>query len=320
MQKSIKLLGLLLFAQVLLALGVILNQPGLQARSVDEPLFSGFDMDAVERLTIADADGSEVVLERAGEGWQLPALEGFPAETAKVEGLLRRLRDLAVGAPVATSTAALERFRVGAERFERRIRIEGGSDEPQTLYLGTASGTRSVHARSSKEQAVYLVDMAVYHAPAAIEDWLDKDVLQFPSEDVTAIRGGGLDLRREAAEDEKALVWRWSEDEPIDQEAADDLANRLARLRIAEVLGREEKPDFGLDSPVVELVLERRDQEALTYRLGKLAHGDGYTLQVSNRPEYFRLPNYAAKSIIDAAKRDTLLAKEDPEEAAAEGA
>lgn len=343
MEKTIRILAVLLGAQVLLALGLAFTGRELTAEAVDEPML-GVDMSSVERITIAGPDGEEVVLARGDEGWRLPALGDFPADGERVRQLVQRLEALRHGPPVATTKAALERFKVSASDFERRVTLAAGEKTLATLYVGTSPGMRQAHARTAEQDAVYVVDLATYEVPTRVDDWEDKTILQFPQEDIAAIEVAGLRLERAtgdtgadaAAQDAEAaaaspatpskgetqeaqaeaVAPAWTagglaEGETLDTAAAAKFARLLAELRIGSVLGQEEKPEYGLEAPVLEATLERKDGSKLTYRLGKAADDDEYTLKVSTRPEYFRLPSYTAEPLLEAAKRETLLGSEE---------
>ncbi len=73
------------------------------------------------------------------------------------------------------------------------------------------------------------------------------------------------------------------------------------------MLGKDAKPDYGLDHPVLALSLVKAGGQKIEYALGKAKDGKTYTLKASTRDEYFRLPDYTASPLLDAAKRDKLL-------------
>jgi hypothetical protein len=97
------------------------------------------------------------------------------------------------------------------------------------------------------------------------------------------------------------------ESESLDAQTVDKLADLVADLRIGEVLGRESTTDYGLDQPVLTLTVDRRGGEPIEYTLGKSPDEGEYTLKASIRPEYFRLPSFRARPLLEAAKRDALI-------------
>ena len=317
MQKTIRLLALLLAVQVVAAVALGFSAPRLAARPDPVPLLALADA-VPDRIAIANGDGDSVELIKTDAGWQVAVHDGFPADSAKVEGLLRQLRELTYRAPVATSSSAHARLKVAEDAFERRITLAAGEDTLATLYRGSSPSVRRMHARRADDNAVHEVEFASYEAPATASDWIDKTVLQLPADEVTALQVADLRLVRtapqqadEAADEAAEAGPAWQAeglDQPPNQAAVDDLVRRLTQLRIGDVLGREARPEYGLEQPRLTLTLERGEAEPVEYRLGKMADEDGYVLKTSLRPEYFRLPSYTGEGLVEAADRETLLA------------
>ncbi|HEX5513261.1 MAG TPA: DUF4340 domain-containing protein [Gammaproteobacteria bacterium] len=315
MAKTIRVLALLLGGQLLAALGLSFTASDLAARPAAAPLLA-LDSAKVDRLVLTGSDGDSITLAKTSDGWRLSDQSGFPADGAKVDGLLARLTTLKHGPAVATSSAARPRFKVDDSSFERRIELAAGEQTLATLYLGTSPALRQTHARRAGDDAIYAVELASHDAPVTAEDWQDKGVLQFPATEVTAIRLPDLTLQRvpqqvdgNAGEALTTLIWQATPEQPLDQAAADTLTGKLANLRIGSVLGREAKAEYRLDQPLLTLTVERQDTEAREYRLAKLADESGYVLKVSNRPEYFRLPSYTGDGLVEATAREGLRAK-----------
>src|SRR5690606_21219207 len=72
-----------------------------------------------------------------------------------------------------------------------------------------------------------------------------------------------------AADDGGWVAEGLAADERLAGAAVDKLLDQLADLRFVEVRGREAKPEYGLDEPVLTLTLTRATGESVTYRLGK---------------------------------------------------
>jgi hypothetical protein len=345
-KKTISLLGALLAAQLLLAFGLAFTGPRLSAKTADRPLFT-LGGKSIDRITIEGPDKAKVVLAKAGDAWQLPDEGNFPADKARAGTLVRTLEGLKEGAPVATTSDALARFKVGADRYERRVTLAAGSKTLATLYFGTSPSMREIHARRSGQRDVYSVAFASYQVPAKADEWEDKAVLQLPKQDIASIDVAGLHILRtpgptpratalaaaspaaptpaakaasampgSTASPAKAPVeaarpeWEANglpKGESLSTEAADKLAGLIANLRIGSVLGKDAPADAGLDKPELEISLVKSGGAKVDYALGKSKDGKRYTLGTSARPEYFSLPGYVAEPLVDAAKRDRLL-------------
>jgi hypothetical protein len=327
MEKTIRLLAVLLAAQLVLALGLGLIGTRVTAEQPGAPMLA-VEKDKIDRLTVEGPDQAKVVLAKVDGTWRLPESANFPADGNKIGALLNRLQGLKQGLPVATTAGAQERFKVADATFERRITLAAGDKPLAKLYLGTSQGAHQTHARAADQKAIYSIDLAAYDVPVKPDDWEDKTILEIPQTEIESIGIGGLHLERVAAaassaadasakkSDAKAPEkspepsWRATglgAGEHFKPDAADKLAALLADLRFGAVMGQEEKAADALHQPELDLSVTRKGGGQIEYRLGKAPDKkDEYILKVSTRPEYFRLPSYTAQPLIDAAARKAL--------------
>jgi len=320
MQKTIGLLIVLLAVQLSLAVGMSFTRPDLATLRSDTPLLDLGDR-LVDRITIDDSDNTQLVLTRQGEVWVLPETGDFPADEAKVDLLLDRLKGLQRGLAVATSEGAMRRFKVSDEAFERRVVLAHGDEPLATLYFGTSPGIRRVHARTGKDDSVYVVEFGVHDAAVGPEDWEDKSVLEMPPGEIETISlaeftlkrppGGGSDAAAGQSGKQTSAEANWvveslADGESVNQVNAGLLAEKLSGLRFASVLGAEAKAEYGLKKPELVISLTRKGEQ-IKYELGKRDKDKDYVLKVSGREEYFRLPAYTGDALIKAAGREQLI-------------
>ncbi len=269
-------LALLLLAQLVLAAGLLAWQ-GRGGVAEAEALFS-FDDKSVDRLVIEGPEQEKVELQRRGNGdaaqWVVTGAGDFPADIARVQQVLSRLKGLEVVAPVARSSAAAERFKVGDESFERRIQAQVGGKSVATLLLGNSLGSGQTAARKSGEDGVYGTNWGTYELATRDEEWLDKGLLRMAADNVTGVEANG-----------KAL----------DEEATRRVGESLASLQFRNLKGTAEEARKGPGKQELQLVVQRRDGEPVTYTLYKEPDSDDRVLVVSNRQEAFTIgPSQAA--------------------------
>lgn len=137
-----------------------------------------FNPAAIDRITIGDEHGNEVVLARPGEHWIIPDLFDLPADTARVDALLHALAAGNRGWPVARSASAHRRFQVEDHHYRRRLALAAGDATAATVYLGNSPGFRRVYARNGDGQAVYSIELDASGIPAVADRWLDPRLLQ----------------------------------------------------------------------------------------------------------------------------------------------
>jgi hypothetical protein len=326
MPKTIRWLGVLLAAQILVAVG--LNLPALRpaAQPGAAPLVA-VEKNLVSRIVLEGPDHTKVVLVKEEDTWTLPELGNFPADSNRVNTLLDRVIHSKTGAPIATTSGAKARFKVSDEEFERRIAFAQNDKTLATLYLGSSPGPRRSYARVDGEDAVFALELVTYELPVELADWEDKTILQLPKNDITAIEVAGLRLEQStqpalSSPEKQAdnqphpaispLVWEAKELETcrrleLKPDAVDKLVRLLADLTFDKVLGRDASREYGLEKPSLTITLSRKTGETVTYRMGKNPKKEDHTLKVSSRPEYFRLPSYQATALLEAADRKQLL-------------
>lgn len=310
MEKTIRHLGTLLTAQLLLAFLLLSSGSDLTAVSPDTPLFS-LDEKTVNRLVIEDGEGKKVVLQKQGTDWNLPDHFGFPADMEKVDGLLKRLTHLNHSTPVATTVGALQRFKVTDQAFERRITLANDSTPLAVLFLGTSPGPRRIHARTAKDQAVFSVDLTAFDAPPAAIAWENKEILTIPEQEIVKIQLSDWSFVRQNPDKsaKNSSAWIGESLAPgvsLKADAVETLVRNLANLRVEEVLGTEPQEHYHLQTPKLRLSLMQKEKGERVYQLGEQKDGNAFILKVSTRPEFFKIAKFTAESLLQATSNERL--------------
>ena len=321
MRRLIHILAALLIVQVVLAVVLDRAGPDLSPSASDHPMIV-LDGKPITRLVIDGID-SQVTLEKKSDHWVIPTINDFSADQDKVAELINKLKSIKRNLPVSTSEASRERFRVADEGFERRIQVFVDASVAADIFLGTAPRSRMIHVRQREDTAVFETQMGLHHASATTQEWLDKALLQVAYPDIRAISVPGVfrlekdanektDKEAGGADQSKAALDRWvsadplGENERIEQSSILVLGQKIANIRLKDVLGTTSQSDYGLSTPKLVLQVETRAGQTLIYELGLLQGADDYVLKISNRPEYFALAHYSGKGLLDAADRSMI--------------
>lgn len=221
-----------------------------------------FKPEQIATITIGDAEGMQVTLRREGGSWQLPALDGLPADTARVEKLLVALTAARHGFPVATTVPARQRFEVADYRFQRRIHMTTVNNAESTVFLGTAPAYRQVHARRAGDDAIYSLPFSSFDAPASAAGWLDATLLQVPAPQ--RITGAGFELIR------RGTGWETATGEQPEPRELEALLSGLANLQVDGIAGERERLQLVARPPDFTLVAQQPDtgRELAFYALG----------------------------------------------------
>jgi hypothetical protein len=329
MRRTITILAGLLVLQLALAGLLAVRTDPLRGTAPDLPLMRA-PVAAADHVVIESksepgesSETTRVELSRHEKGWTLDNYFNAPAAASRVEAMLGRLAGLKRGLPIATSTAALERFRVADQDYARRLTLGQAGKTLGTVYFGTSSGAHSVDARSGEDRVVYSVDYATYEIPVMPGDWFDGDVLNRPPKDLLSIQidygdHRSLRLERQPKKDGSAAGWLLSPLPPGQTFAmahAEDLASLLGSLHVDSILGTDAKPEWQQGHPLMTWTLTGADQHAETWTLSKPdGNVDFRVLKSSAHPWYFSLNPTAAASLLAVSGRDQLLPADKPAE------
>jgi Domain of unknown function (DUF4340) len=348
MRRPILILIALLAVQLLLALGLAIRTSPLAGVAPESPLLGTLVANADELVidSRTTAEGSttaaaptRIELARHNGEWVMPSEFNIPIKGTKVYDLLARLATLRRGLPIATSGAALERFKLADDDFEHRVVLKRGGKTLGTLYLGSSSGVRQTDARTASERAVYAIDLASYELPAQASDWFDADLLQHNPASLTELQvthpHDMLTLVRQSAPAAPASAPKSAASSntappappvsPIAQPAmwidstlpagqhlnnanADSLAQAAAQVVVSGVLGTAPKPEWQQEHPALALTLKDNTGHTESWTVSQPTSGDFYVLKSSAQPWYFSLSSGTGKQLLDASARSTLLA------------
>ena len=297
MKKWIPILSGLLLAQLVLAVVVNLERDDYGAFQPQEKLIV-FDAQAVDGLRIEDDENNLVLKKQEGQ-WLLPENGNFPASLGNVDSLLEKFSAMEKGWPVATTSGAIQRFKVADEAFERKLTLLSGEETLAQIYVGTSPGFRKVHVRPEGEEAVFAVVFNSWEANAKADDWIDKAILKLDEAEVERVEMPGFVLQRE---EEKIKIADLAAEEQINAEESRSLLGKLAGLRIESLLGTEAKTEYLQDKPELEINVTRKGGEVLRYLFSKPEDASHYVLKRSDLDYYVKVAEYTVNPIKETSR------------------
>ncbi|HEX4023175.1 MAG TPA: DUF4340 domain-containing protein [Steroidobacteraceae bacterium] len=346
MPRTIPLLVVILAVQLGLAALLAVRRNPLAATTPQTPLI-GASVENADHILIegmpaagAGADSARVELARKNGEWILPKYFGAPADKFKLNSVLDELAGLKRGLPIATSSAALKRFKLLDGDFERRLVLDSGGKTLSTVYFGSSAGVRRTDARTSAQHAVYTVELATYELPTQNSDWLDANLLQRDPTSLTELDVTGaasqpaLKLVRQPTAPAPATAAtptaaaaaaapapsgpgapaNWTDSalaagQQIDSAHARTLAQTVAELHVDGILGLQDQPQWQQQHPVLTLGIRdsKHAGQLATWTISKPSSGDYYVLKASSQPYYFQLSSSNGKQLLDASAPAQLL-------------
>ncbi|MEZ4463502.1 MAG: DUF4340 domain-containing protein [bacterium] len=271
MSRSNKILAGALLLQVALV-AVTWSMRGSTSAIDTEPLLPGASVADVTGLAIVAKSGDKettLKLAKKGDGWVVPDADDYPADTKKVEEVIKKVVDARIRAPIASNKANHNNLDVGDRDFSRRLTLTmGGKD--QGLVVGSAKGS-SAHVRFADQDAVYVArGFSAYELRDTLTSYLDADYVKVEDPDAIKLTNqrGTVTLSKVDGQ------WRVAElppDAPTDAARIDAFVSAARLVRLVAPIGRTVKPEHGFDA-TEKAVVEIKKGDALTrYTVGAAA-------------------------------------------------
>jgi hypothetical protein len=305
MKKWILLLTGLLSVQIVLAVTLQLSSRDYNAFEATEKLLS-FEVANIDHINIED-NKSRLVIAKQNDTWVLPENDDFPVAATQVDALLESLSGLQKGLPVATSEAALGRFKVAPDQFERKLILSTGEQQVAQLLVGSSAGFRKAHVRPVDEEAVYSVEFNSWDVGANSADWIDKTILQLDEAKVRRVDMPDFSLARENG---KFSLVDQAEKEEADSEAMASLLNKLTTLRVDDLANSEEAAIVEKGAAKLEIKVALSEGESLLYRFWEPEKESYFLLKRSDQQRTFKVAKQLVEALSEMA-RDKLVLKLD---------
>ena len=174
--------------------------------------------------------------------------------------------------------------------------------------------------------------------PAKAQDWFNADLLQHPAQQLAEVDINGaahtnLALTHAVVDNKQAnkqvssqsdkqnntqikpaekpaATWQVQNlgtGKQLDMAHVDELLRTIDNLHVTGVLGKDEKPDWQMDHPLLQLTLKDSHGQTREWTLAKSSSSDMDVLKSSAQPWYFSISADAAKSLLDNSSNNTLI-------------
>ncbi|MCF7848061.1 MAG: DUF4340 domain-containing protein [Kiritimatiellales bacterium] len=279
-----KLIGLAVALAVLVLLALV-QQGGKLPKSVEktkkigETMLEGIDLNAVAKVGISQGSNSVELAKQEGK-WVVKSLFNYPADFPKLAEGLRQLAQVKSGSPVRASNVDPSEF--GLDDDAKMVVLSSAAGETlASLEVGARreasreAGWANQHfVRLGGNDAVLLVDHDFREFAESSNDWIKRELLNIPSDDVVSVKVSGMELKVDGAD--WKLVGLNEETEELQNSEADKLRRALSFLNCTSVADpAKSDKDLGFDSPV-EYVAETKSTNTCTVVIGGEADGGRY--------------------------------------------
>ncbi len=314
-KRNHQILAGVLIAQIVLSVVVFWPRPSTAAQA--EPLFPDLEVGDVTTLTVEDAQGNGVTLQRVAGEWTLPEADEYPARSDDIDSFVKKLTELSTGRLVTGSDTSHRRLQVAPDEFARRILFGTSGGTRHTVYLGTSPQYGSAHFRVEGQSETYLTsELSAYDANATIAGWIDSSYRSAAQEDVNRFTlenaSGTFVFEKEG--DESWTMAGLGEDETLDQAEVRRVLQRASSITMRKPLGREEDPLYGMDDPSALVMLET-DEKVVTLQVGAKEPDDaGYVVKSSESDYYVSVAESGVRALVENGRDAFLEQPPTPEE------
>lgn len=292
-----------------LLLSALTLMPRQRPAETAQPLWM-FDGGQVVSLVIEDSTGSKVQLNQRAGAWVLPTADDYPADAAKVSALLEKLATLKTGRLITQTSASHRRLQVDVQEFNRRLTLTLNDGKTHTLYIGSSPSGGAVHIRLDGQNQVYLTsELTAWDANAAASGWIDTAYLTLTPDEVTGIEisnaNGSLSFTR-AAEG-----WQTAASIPAEKTlnsgALETLVNRLSSLRMVAPLGKNLRPEYGLNPPRASVSLTLQNGSILRLEIGEMqGESQNYAVYASSAQYAVLVSSFSVEDLLNVTLNDYL--------------
>ena len=315
MKRRNQILAGLLGAQIVLIVLVFLPRL-LPAQSQSGPLLGSVQAADIVKMTISDKDGKTVTLAKPGADWTLPDFENYTANSDQVAQFIGKLIQIKTDVLETNTASSLKRLQVADDDFVRKIDLQGKDGTVHTLYLGTASGGGANHVRLGGQDNVYVArGINAFEAATDVNGWINPTYVSVPQNNILSASIENAQGKFEFSNN--ANVWSMKNlpsGAEFNQQELITLLDRLGSLNMQSPLGKEAKPEYGLDKPsatVTAVVSDTNSTKVTILKIGAKDSAGNYPVISSDSTWYVTVPAASVEPFVNA-KVDTFLVQATP--------
>lgn len=317
MNRTTQLLAALLIIQIVLAAFLLWPRNASVAAG---KLLPDLNTTTVTSLTLVD-NKDTIRIAKSGEQWVLPDAGDFAVKAAGVTDLISKLMTIDTRQLVASNPGNFAQLKVADNDFVRKVEIATSDGKSYTLIVGNSPNTRSTNVRLGDSDNVYIArDLAGADVRLDYGNWIETSYYTATADAITAVTlqnaSGMLDFRKDISG-----TWQLAglaNGESFSDTVWSGLVSRLTNLSMNRPLGKEAKPEYGLEAPLATITLQVRSSTAATdttaapssvqFLVGAEDVGDSaYYAKASTSDYYVKVNSFTLGDFVKKGRSDFVL-------------
>ena len=316
MNRRNQILAGLLVAQVIIAAIVFIPRI-LPSQIEAAPLLGAVQAADVTGLTIQDKSGASVELVQKNGAWVVPNSDDYAANGDKIKALVTKLIGFKTDPLVTRTAASHKRLQVADDDYLRKVELKLADGTSRALLLGAGSGGNTTYVRLGGQDNVYLArGLSSFEAATDIASWINPTYVSVPQDRMLSATIENAQGKWQLA---KNAQNQWTmqgtaDTSKFDPNSAANLLGRLSSLSMLKPLGKEAKPEYGLDKPGATVTLVMSDTastKVFKLRIGAKDKDGNYPVISSDSQYYVTVSASEADPFVNA-NQDTFLIKPTP--------
>lgn len=310
MKRWNQILAGLLGVQLILIVLVFLPRL-LPSQTQSAPLLGNLKTSDLVKVTIADKDGNAITLSKKDAGWTLPQFEDYTANGDQITQFVNKLVGIKTDVLATNTAGSLKQLQVADDNFVRKIDLQAADGTVHTVYLGSPSGGSATNVRLGGQNNVYVArGLSSFEAATDVGQWINQTYLSVPQDKMLSATIENAQGKFEFSNN--ANLWTMKNlpgGGRFNQDALITTLARLGSLTMVRPLGKEAKPEYGLDKPtatVTVVVSDTASTKVYTLRVGAKGSDGNYPVISSESPWYVQVAAFNVEPFINA-KTDTFL-------------
>jgi len=300
MKKTHKILIGILALQIIIFAASFATRDNLGKFQSDQNLIP-LATTSIDKIQIEDKAEKTTLVKKNGQ-WIIPDDNDFPANQTKIDDLLAELKDLKTSWPVGSTFVAAKQFKTSEDDFNKKVFIYEKDKVIAKLFVGSSPGFKKVHMRIDDEKNTYAVAFQQHKLQTKSQNWRNTDLLKVQKADISKITLNDFELQQ------KNEAWKLNtlaDTEEMEPKEVDKLIDKITNLTFNDVLGTEDKKEYGLSKPVMAFKISS-DKKDISYEVAGPYEENFFVLKTSTLPYYFKV-NKAQIEDLQGFKRASIV-------------